>query len=114
MGGEQANCVPVGGEVLATKPGDAQKPAFDPYGALSQISTRYGVPLRGNELRIPCPAHGGTNRTSPAITVSPSGKVLTVRHSEGCPFQEIAAVLDRECVECCLATPTGRKARTTW
>lgn len=82
--------------IVATKPGDAQKSAFDPYGALSQISARYGAPVRGGELRIPCTAHGGTNRTSLSLSVSASGKVLAICHSEGCSFEEIRDALERD------------------
>ena len=101
MDREATNCVPEGVRILATKPGETEKSTshFDPYGALSQISARYGVPILGGELRFPCTGHGGTSRTSLAITVSPSGKVLAVCHSEGCSFQEIAVALDRERVE---------------
>ena len=63
---------------------------------LSRLSARYGVPLRSGELRIPCPAHDGSNRTSLALSVAPSGKVLAVCHSEGCSFEEIRDALERD------------------
>ena len=82
---------------MATKPGDAQKSSFDGPQALSLLSVRYGASVRGGELRIPCPAHGGTNRTSFALSMGPSGNGLVIRHSGGCHFQEIAAALECEC-----------------
>ena len=97
MGREQANCVPEGVRILATKSGDAKKSSFDGHEVLSMLSARYGASVRGGELRIPCPAHGGTDRTSLALSMGPSGKVLVICHSGGCPFQEIAAALECEC-----------------
>lgn len=60
------------------------------------LSVRYGVPLRNGELRIPCPAHGGSNKTSLSLSVASSGKVLAVCHSEGCSFEEIRDALERD------------------
>ena len=69
---------------------------FDGHEVLSRLSSRYGVRLRAGELRLCCPAHGGSNRTSLSLSVSPAGTLLAHCHSAGCSFAEIAAAIEAE------------------
>lgn len=77
--------------------GYGQHADFDGHQVLSLLSSRYGVQVRGDELRLPCPAHGGSNRTSLKLSVSKDGsKLLAYCYSNECSFEEIAQALERD------------------
>ena len=58
---------------------------------LAHIATRYGKPIRGNDLRIPCPAHGGDGLNL-HITLK-NGRVLYHCFSHGCEREAIESAL---------------------
>ena len=58
---------------------------------LAHIATRYGKPLRANDLRIPCPAHGGDGLNL-HITLK-NGRVLYHCFSHGCEREAIESAL---------------------
>ena len=77
--------------------GYGQHADFDGHQVLSLLSSRYGVQVRGGEIRLPCPAYGGSNKTSLKFSVSKDGsKLLAYCHSNECSFEEIAQALERD------------------
>ena len=63
--------------------------------SLHHLSSAAGIPVRNNELRLPCPAHHGSNPTALKLAISPDGSTLLAHcHSHGCSFEDILRALE--------------------
>lgn len=78
-----------------------------PWARLERLASLAHGSLRNNELRMACPAHGGSNPDSLKLTVS-GGTVLAYCHSNECSWEDIcAAVLSSHGVD--LRSPGARQ-----
>ena len=68
-------------------------PHFDhPHTRLDQLAILAGARITRNRLRIPCPAHGGTN---PNLELKVAGdRISAVCFSQGCSYRDIAQAIE--------------------
>ena len=68
-------------------------PHFDqPHTRLNHLATLAGARITRDRLRIPCPAHGGTN---PNLELKVAGdRISAVCFSQGCSYREIAQAIE--------------------
>ena len=68
-------------------------PNFDqPHTRLNHLATLAGARITRDRLRIPCPAHGGTN---PNLELKVAGaRISAVCFSQGCSYREIAQAIE--------------------
>ena len=63
-----------------------------PHTRLEQMATQAGVRITRDRLRIPCPAHGGTN---PNLELKVAGDRISANcFSQGCSYREIAQAIE--------------------
>ena len=64
---------------------------------LDAIASHYGVRVSRGEVRMACPAHGGSNADSLKLTVSDDGQTLLAYcHSNECAWPEIRDAIERD------------------
>ena len=82
-------------------------PAHSAQSTLDHLATLANARTRGRYLRIPCPAHGGTN---PNLALWVNGDGIGAKcHSAGCSYAEItAAIMDR------FGISIGQRSREHW
>ena len=68
-------------------------PHFDqPHTRLDQLAILAGARITRDRLRIPCPAHGGTN---PNLELRVAGDLISANcFSQGCSYREIAQAIE--------------------
>ena len=63
-----------------------------PHTRLEQLATMAGVRITRDRIRIPCPAHGGTN---PNLELRVAGdRISAICFSQGCSYREIAQAIE--------------------
>ena len=63
-----------------------------PYTRLEHLAIQAGVRITRDRLRIPCPAHGGTN---PNLELKVAGdRISAVCFSQGCSYRDIAQAIE--------------------
>ena len=69
-------------------------PAHSPQSTLDRLATLANARTRGSYLRIPCPAHGGTNPNLELRVASTGDRISAVCFSQGCSYRDIAQAIE--------------------